>query len=93
MRIAHPDYLLEPLGPLTWDQFTDWLARFDDQPWGEERADARGVAHTMIGLAPYSDTSAKLPQGDWPYWESQSDSWNKKDALARIKAYNAQNNG
>ena len=47
----------------------------------------------MIGLAPYSDTSAKLPQGDWPYWESQSDGWNKKDALARIKAYNAQNNG
>jgi len=82
---------LQPGGPLTWSQFLDWFARYEQQPWGEARADARGIAHTIIGLSPYSEANAKTPSGDWPYWtqeEEEAAAWDPVAAWERIKAYN-----
>ena len=54
------------------------------------------MAHTMIGLAPYSESGANLPEGDWPYWkpeEPQVPNWDPAEALARIKRYNREHDG
>lgn len=92
LHVPHPDYLLEPGGPLSWSQFMDWRARYELQPWGEERADARGAAHTTLGMAPFSKSTRNLPTPMWPYFEAEKASangWSPYKALERIKAHNA----
>lgn len=53
---------------MDWDEFRDWQAYYDLEPWGEERADFRqavAVAYANIGWLP---DDAKLPDLLWPYF-------------------------
>ena len=92
--MPHPDYLLQPVGPLSWDQFGDWMARYTLEPWGQMRDDARAQAFTLMGLAPYIEGDAEYPSPSWPYFEDKSaasSGWDAREALDRVKAYNARN--
>lgn len=82
MRLGypHPDVLL-PL--LSASQFADWLAFFDERPWGEERADHRQAAMIQHLLRPHykNASTVDLPRFTWPYFQSGEDKaseWRKR---------------
>ena len=56
------------------------------------REDARAQACTLMALAPYIDGDAEYPSPNWPYFDdksTQSSGWDAREALERVKAYNA----
>lgn len=67
----HPDYLL---GRLTWQQFEDWNRYYEQEPWGDIRADLRASANTLF--APGSDHNLI-----WPYFPDEEEMWAKHEAL------------
>lgn len=85
--VVHPDYLLEPGGPLTWEQMLDWVALFNEQPWGDQRDDLRAFAAATVSVAPYMDKNAELPEAAFPYWKQNT--FNAADALKRMTEFDA----
>jgi len=74
LGVVHPNRLFETAGGdpasavLTWDEFTDWLAYYQVEPWGDERADLRqavAIAYQNIAWLP---DDAELPEIVWPYF-------------------------
>jgi hypothetical protein len=58
---------------LTWDEWIDWQAWYQLQPWGEERADLRASVGIAYALAPYMPPGAELPALQWPYYEGEAE--------------------
>ena len=58
---------------ITWEEFLEWEALYDAEPWGETRADARQAVAIHYLLAPYlpKDDSRhqEWPEVFWPYWK------------------------
>ena len=94
LGVAHPDYLLQPAGPLSWDMFRDWAARYAVEPGGEIRRDARAQANTYMMLAPHMEgrSEGDYPSPWWPYFGGADDAggWDERAALERVKRYNAE---
>lgn len=64
----HPDYLL---AYLTWEQFDDWQRCYEQEPWGESRADMRAAANTFwVRLA---GANIELPDLIYPYFDQDGD--------------------
>jgi hypothetical protein len=59
--VLHPDILLEQL---TAEQIIEWRAAYDHAPWGELRADMRGVAHAAMSMG------QRGLRPTWPYVET-----------------------
>lgn len=53
-----------------WQEWIDWLAYWEIEPWGEARADERAAAGICYQLAPYLPKEMDLPQLAYPYFES-----------------------
>ena len=87
--VVHPDYLLQPAGPLTWEQMIDWLALYDLQPWGDQRDDLRAFAAANVCIAPYLEKYAKLPDAAWPYWDTP-EAVKPAEALDRMREFDQQ---
>tara|TARA_R100000808_G_C2127325_1_gene137313 strand:- start:135 stop:389 length:255 start_codon:yes stop_codon:yes gene_type:complete len=77
--------LLQPHGPLSWHQVLDWLALYDEQPWGDQRDDLRAFAAATISIAPHLERNAKLPEPEFPYWDTGTTS--PADALQRMREF------
>jgi hypothetical protein len=60
LGVIHPDVLFERL---TTAQFFEWWTLYNDEPFGDTRADLRAWAHVCLGLG------AKGIQLVWPYIE------------------------
>ena len=87
--VVHPDYLLQPAGPLSWNQALDWVALFDLEPWGDKRDDMRTFAAAMVGVSPYLGKGADLPEPCWPYWKNHGTD-DAAGALQRMREFDSQ---
>jgi hypothetical protein len=57
--------LLQVLSP---EEFLQWFARYEMQPWGERRADLRQLVLLSYLLAPFQgDAAPDMPELVWPY--------------------------
>jgi hypothetical protein len=56
---------------------------FEQEPWGEVRADMRVSAQTMWAIAPYSKESLELPDLHYPYFPTEDETL---DRIAAIEA-------
>ena len=83
MGIPHPHYLLRLL---TWQEWLEWEARYDANPWGEDRTDLRNVVLLHGILAPWLE--GPLPNFSWPYFEPdvETDGGAALEAIASHKA-------
>lgn len=80
----HPDRLLERL---TAAELLSWWTYYQNEPWGEERADLREMA--VIGMTHGSD-EFRLP---WPYAEPEPDADELLDEFERLKDMDHGNSG
>lgn len=79
-RFAHPDELLDHL---TLAQFRDWEEYYDQEPWGEWRADARQGVMLRYLLRPHEKYQlSALPDVMWPYFDPL-----RGDDAAELKAF------
>jgi hypothetical protein len=62
---ADPDWLLDSID---WPTFIEWRARYELQPWGEERADLRQMVLIHYLLSPYSSGDQTPPEPLYPYF-------------------------
>lgn len=53
--------------PLSWDEFLDWQAAHELDPWGELRADLR-AAVPLAMVAAVLTADARPPDLTWPYF-------------------------
>ena len=60
------------LEAMTAEQFMRWEKYYEQEPWGENRADQREAANTLYGLAPWLPVTAMLPDLHYPYFEDDS---------------------
>ncbi len=67
-RHIHPDYLRPDL---TERQLREWENFYEQEPWGESRADLRQAASIAIWGAMLAGGSKKPPSPMFPYWEEQ----------------------
>ena len=55
---------------MTVDEFLDWQAYWELEPWGELRADLRQAAGLAISKAEWLPADAELPEFTYPYWDT-----------------------
>lgn len=67
LGLPHPDYLL---GLLSWQQVEDWRQYYEQEPWGEDRADLRAENQRLIQGGATYPTGAP-PNAIWPYYEAE----------------------
>ena len=76
LGFPHPDYLWPWL---TWEQVIGWRKAWNQDPWGEVRADMRAAANTFWQAA--SGNSSDLPDLSYPYFKDDSVLWAKHEEL------------
>jgi hypothetical protein len=52
-----------------WEEWCEWRAWYEIEPWGEYRADLRQAAAVSYQLSPYLPSNTELPGLVWPYWD------------------------
>lgn len=52
-----------------YDEWIEWLAWWELEPWGEPRADLRQSVGIAYQLAPYLPAGRELPRLIWPYYD------------------------
>ena len=67
--VVHPDELLHRI---TYSQWLGWLAYYNAEPWGELRADLRGLVQAQFVNAHRMPPGFELPSPTYPYWEDTS---------------------
>lgn len=80
----HPDRLLEQL---TASELLSWWVYYQDEPWGDERADLREMA--VLGVSNGVD-GFRLP---WPYAEIEPDADELLSEYRRLKEVDDGNSG
>jgi len=64
--------------PASW--FYEWWVLWNEEPWGELRADLRAWAELCMGMG---STEVRL---DWPYVEPEWTIEEIRDEIARLEA-------
>lgn len=52
-------------------QLNRWMQFWEQEPWGEIRADQRAAAQALWNTAPYAGEGASLPSLTYPYFRDE----------------------
>jgi len=75
LACPHPARLHTPPWNLTADQFDDWLAVWEADPWSQQRQDLRSAAMVANLLGPHINDSAwEPPSLLFPYFDTDDTS-------------------
>lgn len=74
----HPDFLLDCL---TWEQWQGWQQAYEQDPWGELRADMRASVNTLHGMG-----SGETVSPIWPYYGDGDELGERIEAIEKRKA-------
>lgn len=75
-------------------EFTEWIAFYKREPWGEERADLRAgiVASTVANAAPFRKGRAYTPSEFMPFAKSHAHRQSQEEIAMRLEIWKARYN-